>query len=137
LTDLVHLLAPEQRETWKSPAASFDARAMLADLHWHFAGGRRAKPVMLQQFNARDGEELIALAGARKKTNLWQRDCAVTASGASARGLREAMHEFDEWANLHWPVVHCRAALRQLGTSSTGTGGTEWGRAWVEKSRAP
>lgn len=162
-TDLVHLLAPERREAWKSPAASFDARAMFADLHWQFAGGGRAKPVMLQQFNARYGEELIALAGARRKTNLWQRYCAVTAGGAPAPGLREAMREFDEWANLHWPGVHFRAALRQLGTATTGTGGTdwrsylpphlgkrqffpdlwsdteraEWGRAWVEKAGAP
>ncbi len=161
-TDLLHLLAPDRREAWKSPAP-FDARAMFGDLHWQFAGGGRPPPVMLQQFNARYGEELIALAGARKKTNLWQRYLGATANGAPNQGLREAMREFDEWANLHWPGVHFRAALRQLGTTTVGTGGTdwksylpphlarrqffpdlwseteraEWGRAWVERTKAP
>lgn len=161
-TDLSNLLAFDRRDTWKSPDL-FDARAMFSDLHWQYAGGGRAKPVMLEQFNARYGEDLIALASARRTTNLWQRYLAVNVDGVSNKELRQALREYDEWANLHWPGVHFRAAMRQLETTKTGTGGTdwrnylpphlgrrqffpdlwsetereEWGRAWVEAVVTP
>ncbi len=161
-TDLFNLLAPDRRETWKSPD-SFDAREMFAELHWQFAGSGRSKPVMLEQFNTRYGEDLIALASARRKTNLWQRYLSLKADGLPNEGLHQALREYDEWANLYWPGVHFRAAMRQLGTTTTGTGGTdwrnylpphlgkrqffpdlwsetereEWGRAWVETVITP
>lgn len=139
-TDLVNLAPHDRRPEWTetdtgiSPVKAADIPRLLAELYWQepdTPDANAPKPLALRQFNKKYAASLQAFAETRTTRNVWR--CFLELSPAEQAGpeLRQSLKDFDEQANLHWPLAHFKTALMYLGQGPSGvtaTGGTDWRR---------
>jgi len=106
--------------------------AYLDNLYWK-AGARDTetgeKSLTLRQFEAKYDQLLLEKARLHADKNLSQRIKLYVDEGNV--DIIAALREYDQWANVHWPLAHFRAAVRHLVAdkhTKDATGGTNWRR---------
>jgi len=126
-TDLINLVHADY-VLWLSPDDPVEA--YLNHLYWK-AGARNAdtgeKTLTLRQFEEKYDQQLVEEAQKYRDQNLRKRMKSFVESGEV--DIITSLREFDQWANIHWPLAHFRAAVRHLVTDKTtksATGGTNW-----------
>ena len=126
-TDLINLVHADY-VLWLS--SDDPVEAYLDNLYWK-AGARNAesgeKTLTLRQFEAKYDQLLLAKAEEYQQNNLRNHIKPFIEEGDME--IISALREFDQWANVHWPLAHFRAAVRHLvaDTHTKGaTGGTNW-----------
>jgi tryptophan 2,3-dioxygenase len=126
-TDLINLVH-SQYVLWLSDDDPLDAH--LDHLYWK-AGARDSqsgeKTLTLRQFEEKYDSLLLEKARYYRKRNLRRRLKPYLREDQPA--IIEALREFDQWANVNWPLSHFRAAVRHLVTKQqekSATGGTNW-----------
>jgi tryptophan 2,3-dioxygenase len=128
-TDLIHLVARDNREAM----ASESVEKQFDHLYWKQGAKELAtgnKTLTLKKFEARYGDELLALAKKMQANNLntarkkWLADASV-----DQEKLTAALRELDMAVNVHWPLSHYRSAIKYLNKEPqdiAATGGTNW-----------
>lgn len=129
-TDLINLVHADY-VLWLSPDDQVEA--FLDKLYWK-AGARDSqtgkKTLTLTQFEEEYDKLLLKKAKQYKAKNLHRRMQRFTKE-ASVQGdaVIQALRQYDQLANIHWPLAHFKAAVRYLvhdkGVSQA-TGGTNW-----------
>lgn len=129
-TDLINLVHADY-VLWLSsndPIESF-----LENLYWK-AGARDTqtgnKTLTLKQFEEEYDKQLLKKAKQYKSKNLCRRMQRFTKEqNKQSDAIIEALRQFDQMANVYWPLAHFKAAVRYLvhdkGVSNA-TGGTNW-----------
>ncbi len=126
-TDLSNLVHPDY-VLWLSPDDPMES--FLEKLYWK-AGARDVqtgkKTLTLRQFEQEYDKLLLEKARYYKTKNLWRR--AQRFLKEAPEPVAEALRQFDQMANVHWPLAHFKAAVRYLvhdkGVKNA-TGGTNW-----------
>ncbi|MFP4090043.1 MAG: tryptophan 2,3-dioxygenase family protein [Cyclobacteriaceae bacterium] len=126
-TDLINLVHADY-VLWLSSNDPLDA--FLDHLYWK-AGARDTKTgektLTLRQFEEKYDKLLYDKAKHYKNRNLRRRMKRYLKEDRS--DIISALREFDQWANVNWPLSHFRAAVRYLINNSQAkgaTGGTNW-----------
>ncbi len=102
---------------------------LFEDIYWRMGATELAsgkKTLTLRQFEAKYSERLIKLGEEMKHVNLYRlyRD-----HFDEDDDIRSALREFDGLANVNWPLVHYKSAVRYLNQDPiiiSATGGTNW-----------
>lgn len=126
-TDLINLIHADY-VLWLSPDDPVDA--YMDNLYWK-AGARDiqsgTKTLTLRQFEDKYDKMMLRKAKEYKQKNLRKRMQRFIKEGDA--DIITALREFDQWANVHWPLAHFRAAVRHLVSNNQvkgATGGTNW-----------
>lgn len=162
-TDFVNLLHKEYRSKYKKED---DIDEMFQFLYWKYGATdikTGKKTLTLMQFEEKYGNLIIRKGNEFRSTNLLRKYESLTLEQKQNKELIEQLKEFDLHANLNWPVMHYKYAVKflQKGKHITpSTGGTnwkkylppslqkqiffpdlwtkeeldEWGKEWVEKN---
>ncbi len=128
-TNFYNLVDKEHRDKVK-PSDSFDKQYEY--IYWkagatELASGK--KTLTLTQFEDRYTDRFKRLAQQYASTNLWAIYDSLPASEKELPELVAAMRSFDEYVNIHWPLVHYKSAARYLQRNPediAATGGTNW-----------
>lgn len=128
-TNFYNLVDKEHRDKVK-PSDSFDKQYEY--IYWkagatELAGGK--KTLTLTQFEDRYTDRFKRLAQQYASTNLWAIYDSLPTSEKELPELVAAMRSFDEYVNIHWPLVHYKSAARYLQRNPediAATGGTNW-----------
>ena len=127
MDNLVHLELRDARR-----AHGFDdVDAMFDELYWRRGATELAtgEPTLtLRQFEQKYRQKIIGFAEERYHSNVLRKWQDLPESERTP-ALREALREFDELANVHWPLSHYRSAVRHLQKDPVdiaATGGTNW-----------
>ncbi len=129
-TDIINLVHANY-VLWLSPDEPIEA--FLEKLYWK-AGARDAqtgkKTLTLMQFEEEYDAFLLKKAKRYKTRNLHRRMQRFTKEvSKESDAIIQALRQFDQMANVHWPLAHFKAAVRYLVTDkgvSEATGGTNW-----------
>ena len=126
-TDLINLVHAEY-VLWLS--ADDPVEAYLDNLYWK-AGARDSatgkKTLTLRQFEKKYNKLLLDKAETYQPKNLSKHITSHVSSGDV--DVISALRQYDQLANVHWPLAHFRAAVRHLVTDKStkeATGGTNW-----------
>lgn len=87
------------------------------------------KTLTLRQFEAKYKHELIRFAEHHQLTNLWVRYKLLSPEAQQNEALIVEMRRFDLNANVYWPLMHYKSAVRYLQQEPkdiAATGGTNW-----------
>ena len=127
--DLDRLIALNRRD---KITAEMPIEEKCKYLYWRqgateLATGRRT--LTLKQFEHKYAREFIDLAKKSKDTNIWQIYLQLPEYEQQRTDLVEEMKKLDINANVHWPLMHYRSAVRYLHKNPediAATGGTNW-----------
>ncbi len=87
------------------------------------------KTLTLRQFEEKYGEEFTELARQVKDCNIWQTYLKLDEASRQDPELKDIMRAYDFNANIRWPLMHFRSAMRYLDNKPkmiAATGGTNW-----------
>lgn len=129
-TDLDNLVASQHRESLSGNKA--DIAQKYQHLYWkqgavELATGK--KTLTLKQFEQKYSEDLIRLAKKYQEKNIWQRYNDLPKADRNNEDLIEQLRELDLNANVRWPLMHYKSAVRYLQRDPqdiAATGGTNW-----------
>ncbi len=129
-TDINHLIALQYREDMQ--AINADIATKYKYLYWkqgavELASGK--KTLTLKQFEKKYSEELIRLAQKYEHINLWTRYQSLSEELRAEPELIQQLRQFDVNANVKWPLMHYKSAVRYLQKETkdiAATGGTNW-----------
>lgn len=127
-TDLYHLTAVNLRADLNE---SDEPSKLLNALYWkqgatELASGK--KTLTLKQFEKKYGPSFHQKAIEFRHKNLWQIFKKNFQRGEHPK-LEEALKRYDLQANVHWPLVHYKSAVKYLHRDPldiAATGGTNW-----------
>ncbi|MGB3618774.1 MAG: tryptophan 2,3-dioxygenase family protein [Catalinimonas sp.] len=129
-TDLINLVEINAR-----PAlADAPPEAQLERVYWRKGASQLAsgdETLTLRHFEAKYGDELLRAAHRHQISNLRQLYQRVPEDDPDREQLIGALRRFDYRTNVHWPLIHLRAAGRYLDRHPeviAATGGTNWQR---------
>lgn len=129
-TDLINLVHPNY-VLWLSP--DDPVNAFLDKLYWK-AGARDTqtgkKTLTLRQFEEKYDKLLLEKAKQYRQKNVRCRmRRLIKDSDGQSEAVIQALRQFDQMANVYWPLAHFKAAVRYL-VSDKGvkgaTGSTNW-----------
>lgn len=126
LYNLVHF----SQKTALSPDAP--AESLYAALYWKKGATELAtgkKTLTLKQFEQKYASEFIELANKVKQCNIWQVFLKFDPKTREDPELKNLLRAYDFNANIRWPLVHLRSAVRYLDNKPqviAATGGTNW-----------
>lgn len=127
--DLYNLVHFSQKSTL-SPESPMDAQ--YAALYWKKGATELAtgkKTLTLKQFEQKYASEFIELANQVKACNIWQVYLKFDPETRQDQELKDLLRAYDFNANIRWPLVHMRSAVRYLDNKPqviAATGGTNW-----------
>ena len=128
-TDLQRLAHPSTRDKLSPDAPVAD---LFQHLYWKSGATELAtgkKTLTLKQFEQKYAADFLQLAEKVKTCNLWQTYCKLDEASRHDEEVREQMREHDFNANVRWPLMHLRSAVRYLDNKPhviAATGGTNW-----------
>lgn len=126
LYSLVHFT----KRTELTPEA--DVESLYKCLYWKWGATELAtgkKTLTLKQFEQKYGNEFVGLATRVKSCNIWQTYLKLSAEHRQDKELKNLMRQYDFSANVSWPLMHFRSAVRYLDNKPqviAATGGTNW-----------
>ncbi|NUO03759.1 MAG: tryptophan 2,3-dioxygenase [Saprospiraceae bacterium] len=127
--DLYNLAHFSQKKTL-SPDAAIES--LYASLYWKWGATELAsgkKTLTLKQFEQKYAAEFIELAYTVKTCNIWQVYLKFDEETRKDPELKNLMRTYDFNANIRWPLMHLRSAVRYLDNKPqmiAATGGTNW-----------
>lgn len=127
--DLYTLVHFSQKKTL-SPEAPVES--LYAGLYWKWGATELAtgkKTLTLKQFEQKYASEFIDLANKVKPCNIWQVFLKFDPETREDPELKNLLRAYDFNANIRWPLVHLRSAVRYLDNKPkviAATGGTNW-----------
>lgn len=136
--DVQNMVAFDMRGNMPANATSQD---YYDNLYWkrgatELASGQ--KTLTLKQFEKKYTDEFLRLIDSHKKKNLWQRYLSLSEEDRKDEALIDEMRRFDSAANIKWPMVHYKSAVRYLQRKPAdikATGGTNWQNYLPARSR--
>ncbi len=127
-TDLINLVALDSR----AKVQDGDITAKYDHLYWKRGASELAtgkKTLTLRQFELKYSERFIRIANKCKIHNLWQAYLRLPEAEQKNERLIHELRQFDINANVHWPLMHYKSAVRYLQRDPNdiaATGGTNW-----------
>ncbi len=128
-TDL-HRLTHHSRRGELSPEAP--VAELIQHLYWKSGATELAtgkKTLTLKQFEQKYADAFLQLAEKVRHCNLWQTYCRLDEATRNDEEIIRQMREHDFNANVRWPLMHLRSAVRYLDNKPqviAATGGTNW-----------
>jgi tryptophan 2,3-dioxygenase len=125
-TDMINLVSPQERDGLNQ---SSDLNQQLEKLYWRSGATELAsgkKTLTLQQFEEKYMKSFLETGIKYKDKNLRQ---LYVKRFPQSEELKSRLREFDQLANVLWPLVHMKSAGRYLQKSPEdikATGGTNW-----------
>lgn len=129
-TDLNLLMSKSYKERM---AGETNPDKLFAHIYWQEAGVDRQtgeKSLLLRLFESRYLDTFKSIAVEYRDINLRKAYQNVTDDG-QMDALKKSLRDYDFAFNVHWPLVHLRAAeayLEHGQTVKAATGGSEWKR---------
>jgi tryptophan 2,3-dioxygenase len=128
-TDLYNLTSLASREQLSKDD---EAQKLYEHIYWKQGATELStgkKTLSLIHFEEKYSEEFVSYAQKVKTTNLWRIFKDKLQDTENKEQIIEALRTFDELANVHWPLVHFKSAVRYLQRDPeviAATGGTNW-----------
>ncbi len=128
MTDLINLVDKDNAPSLNS-STSLDK--IYPHLYWKKGATELAtgeKTLTLTHFEEKYDASFKSFIRQYKEKNLWRRYLQLPAEEQTEE-LKEALRQLDFHANVNWPLVHYKAAVRYLYKKKkelTATGGTNW-----------
>src|SRR6185369_5798816 len=125
-TDLIQLVNMDDRERMKDVG---DVIPLLEKLYWRSGATELAtgkKTLTLKQFEEKYIDDFKALSEKHRSKNLRQ---IYLKHFPNAAEVIKRLREFDELANVRWPLSHMKSAAKYLQKDPEdikATGGTNW-----------
>ena len=127
-TDMINLVAADKRENLRDA----DIAAMTEHLYWKsgatdFATGK--KTLTLQQFENKYMADFLEAGIKYRDKNIRQIFERHFANGPERPQIVKRLREFDNYANVFWPLAHIKSAaiyLKKDPEDLKATGGTNW-----------
>ncbi|HVW12947.1 MAG TPA: tryptophan 2,3-dioxygenase family protein [Mucilaginibacter sp.] len=127
-TDFINLVGKDKREELRSAPIEdqFD------NLYWKFGATELStgkKTLTLKQFENKYSKTLVELARSHVQTNFNALLQQLQYEQASTPELENELRQLDVHANVNWPLVHYKSAVRYLERKPEeikATGGTNW-----------
>lgn len=125
-TDLIHLVNMDDREKMKDVA---DVIPLLEKLYWRSGATELAtgkKTLTLKQFEEKYIDDFKTLSEKYRSKNLRQ---IYLRHFPNSSEVIKRLREFDELANVRWPLSHMKSAAKYLQKDPEdikATGGTNW-----------
>ena len=125
-TDLIHLVNMDDREKMKEVS---DVTSLLEKVYWRSGATELAtgkKTLTLKQFEEKYIDDFKILSEKHRDRNL--RQIFLKRFSNSAEVIKR-LREFDELANVRWPLSHMKSAAKYLQKDPEdikATGGTNW-----------
>ncbi len=128
MTDLRNLVAADFRAGLSADTSLVE---MYQFLYWKQpqpAGHQPARNLTLEQFEEKYDAVLTDRATALARQNVWQRFRQQYADSPLTGDMVTVLKQIDRQANVLWPSMHYRGAVKHLRTAAAanGTGSTEW-----------
>ncbi|TVR76809.1 MAG: tryptophan 2,3-dioxygenase [Chitinophagaceae bacterium] len=128
-TDLINLVRYNQRKALKK---STDTKELLQNLYWkqgatELSSGK--KTLTLKQFEEKYEAEFRRLAVRYKEKNIYTQFKKIEEAGNADDEMVNSLKRFDFKANIEWPLMHYKSAVRYLQKDPqdiSATGGTNW-----------
>jgi tryptophan 2,3-dioxygenase len=127
-TDFINLVAQDKRKE----LAAAPIEDQFEFLYWKFGATELStgkKTLTLKQFEKKYYKTFIELAKSNVQTNFNALLQQLRYEGASTAALENELRQFDANANVNWPLVHYKSAVRYLDRKPDeikATGGTNW-----------
>ncbi|CAN5254288.1 tryptophan 2,3-dioxygenase family protein [soil metagenome] len=127
-TELRNLLSLEVRNT----TTEKNIEELFHKVYWKRGATESntgKKTLSLIHFEEKYGETLNENAIEYQEKNLWTLFKQHYSQSELTPAIKEALRNFDQLANVFWPLAHYKSAIRFLRHKSnpvTGTGGTNW-----------
>lgn len=125
-TDLINIVNPNDRESMRD---NKDINQLLEKLYWRSGATELAtgkKTLTLRQFEEKYIEDFKELGEKHRDKNLRK---IYTKLFPNSEEVKKRLREFDELANVRWPLSHMKSAARYLQKDPEdikATGGTNW-----------
>lgn len=125
-TDMINIVNTDDRESMKNVN---DITQLLEKLYWRSGATELAtgkKTLTLKQFEEKYIESFKALGEKHRDKNLRK---LYLKHFSNSEEVRKRLREFDELANVRWPLSHLKSAARYLQKDPEdikATGGTNW-----------
>ncbi|MFM8740609.1 MAG: tryptophan 2,3-dioxygenase family protein [Cytophagales bacterium] len=125
-TDTINLVNVQEREALKEYS---DIGQQIEKLYWRSGATELAsgkKTLTLQQFEEKYLKLFKETGMKYRDRNLWK---LFSAKFSQSELLKKYLREFDQLANVHWPVAHLKSAghyLQRNPEDIKATGGTNW-----------
>ena len=127
-TDFINLVDKDRREELRSAPIE----EQFEYLYWKFGATELStgkKTLTLKQFEKKYSRQFIDLAKASVQHNFNVLLQQLQYEGASTPALENELRQLDVNANVNWPLVHYKSAVRYLNREPDeikATGGTNW-----------
>lgn len=127
--DLHRLTHPSKRDNLSADAPVAE---LIQHLYWKSGATELAtgkKTLTLKQFEQKYAADFLRLAEVAKDSNLWKTFCRLDEAARQDEAILFQMREHDFNANIRWPLMHLRSAVRYLDNKPqviAATGGTNW-----------
>lgn len=116
----------------RSTAANLPLAEKLDKIYWRrgateLSSGK--KTLTLQRFEQKYDGQILAFAREYEHTNLLVKLENLDWSKPENEELKKELRDYDEKANIHWPLAHFHSAMRYLNKPPAvieATGGTNW-----------
>lgn len=125
-TDLINLVSPKDRETLTEQSA---IDQQIEKMYWRSGATELAtgkKTLTLQQFEEKYLSQFKEMGDKHKEKNLRQ---IYLKNFSESKEVKSRLREFDELANVRWPLAHMKSAAKYLQKTPDdikATGGTNW-----------
>jgi tryptophan 2,3-dioxygenase len=129
-TDADNLMSLAARNN--ADAKSWSLEQKYDKLYWKQGASELAtgkKTLTLKQFERKYQDELLEMIEDLKNCNLWKAYLQVEKTAEQNAMLVAEMKKFDLNANVNWPLMHYKSAVRYLQKDPkdiAATGGTNW-----------
>ncbi len=129
-TDIDNIIAYQYREDLNEEHA--DMRTKYQYLYWKQGAvelATKKKTLTLKQFEKKYSDDLIDLAQKYEHKNLWVCYQNLSEEDQYNTALINELRQFDVNANVNWPLMHYKSAVRYLQRETkdiAATGGTNW-----------
>ncbi len=137
-TEINNLVAFDKRDQINSSTTS---RELFDNIYWKQGATELAtgkKTLTLRQFEDKYSAQFLHLIETFKDKNLWKKFQALPAPLQQSQAIRDQFRELDANANVRWPLVHYRSAVRYLQKDPediAATGGTNWQKYMPPKNQ--
>lgn len=137
-TDIRNLVAFDMRE---SIAPDAPVEKVYENLYWKRGATELAtnqKTLTLRQFEKKYTRDFLDFINKYEGCNLYAKYKALPESDQEDHELIEEMKKFDSAANIEWPMMHYKSAVRYLQRKPEdvrATGGTNWQKYLPARSR--
>ena len=128
-TDLINLVALQNREALTK---SKDIIQLLNHLYWKQGATELEtgkKSLTLLRFEEKYDAEFLEMAKNFSAKNIYQKYLSLPVTEKENKELKSLLREYDQLANVKWPLVHYRTAANYMERKPediAATGGTNW-----------